>query len=367
MLGWFNRKERLLGIDIGDSSVKLIELDRKGPEFRVAAAAIEPLPEGSMADRSPADLDQVSAAVKRALKTSGSRLKKAAIAVPTSSIITRTIAMPAGLNETELATGVPVEAAPLIPFPLEEIYLDFQIQGQSRNNPATEDIMVVACRKENVDLRREALKDAGLKTAVVDVEAYALENTCRLLSGWPLPGADDSHQPRPGVSQPLALVDVGAAVTTLYILQDSRVTYTREQNFGTDQLTLAVVAAYDWPRRQAELAVRAGELPAGFETDLLSPFRQAAAEQIGRMLQFFFSSSPVSTVERILLVGGGALTADLDQAVLGYTGIPTAIGNPFAPLGGAVLVRRPRLAHEAPLFAVACGLALRSLNSHDPD
>lgn len=362
MLGWFNRKERLLGIDIGDSSVKLIELDRKGPEFRVAAAAIEPLPEGSMADRGPADLDQVSAAVKRALKTSGSRLKQAAIAVPTSSIITRSIAMPAGLNETELAAGVLVEAAPLIPFPLAETYLDFQVQGQSRNNPATEDVMVVACRKENVDLRREAVNDAGLKTAVVDVEAYALENTCRLLSRWPVHGDDDNDEPQPGVSPPLALVDMGAAVTTLYILQDTRVTYAREQNFGTDQLTLAIAAAYDWPRRQAELAGRAGELPAGFETELLSPFRKSAAEQIGRMLQFFFSSSPVSTVERILLVGGGALTADLDQAVAGHTGIPTAIGDPFAFAGGAALVNRPRLAREAPLFAVACGLALRSLD-----
>jgi len=361
VLGWFNRKERLLGIDIGDSSVKLIELDRKGPQFRVVAMAVEPLPEGSMADRSPADLDQVSAAVKRALKTSGSHLKKAAIAVPTSSIITRTIAMPAGLNETELAAGVLVEAAPLIPFPLEETYLDFQVQGLSRNHPETQDVMVVACRKENVDLRREALKDAGLKAAVVDVEAYALENTCRPLSGWPLHGDDDSHQLRPGVSQPLALVDVGAAVTTLYILQDGRVTYTREQNFGTDQLTLAIAAAYDWPRRQAELASRAGELPAGFETELLSPFRKSAAEQIGRMLQFFFSSSPVSAVERIVLVGGGALTADLDQAIAGHIGIPTVIGNPFALLGGAVPVSRPSLAREAPLFAVACGLALRSL------
>ena len=362
MLGWFNRKERLLGIDIGDSSVKLIELDRKGPQFRVVAMAVEPLPEGSMADRSPADLDQVSAAVKRALKTSGSHLKKAAIAVPTSSIITRTIAMPAGLNETELAAGVLVEAASLIPFPLEETYLDFQVQGLSRNHPETQDVMVVACRKENVDLRREALKDAGLKTAVVDVEAYALENACRLLSGWRVQLPGDGHQPPPGVSQPLALVDMGAVVTTLYILEDGRVIYTREQGFGAEQLILSIAAAYDWPRRQAELAGRAGELPAGFEPELLSPFRKLAAAQIGRMLQFFFSSSPVSAVERIRLVGGGALIADLDRAVAEHTGIPTAVGNLFDPLGGAVPVNRPSLEREAPLFAVACGLALRSLD-----
>lgn len=362
MLGWFNRKERLLGIDIGDSSVKLIELDRKGPQFRVAAIAVEPLPEGAMAERAPADLDQVSVALRQALKTSGSRLKKAAIAVPTSSIITRTVALPAGLSETELAASVLAEAAPLIPFPLEEAYLDFQVQGRSRNHPATEDVLVVACRRENVDLRREALNDAGLKTAVVDVEAYALENTCRLLANGPVHGDDDSHQPRPDVNQPLALVDMGAAVTTLYILQDGQVTYSREQNFGTDRLILAIAAAYDWPRRQAELASQTGELPAGFELELLAPFRKSAAEQISRMLQFFFSSSPVSAVDRILLVGGGALTADLDQTVAGHTGIPTATGNPFARLGGAVLASRPRLARAAPLFAVACGLALRSLN-----
>lgn len=341
------RRNRYLGIDISPSAIKLIELSRNGQRFQVDAIAIEPVPDGAVQDRNPADIDQLGAAIKRAIKTSGTGLKTAAVAVPTSSVITRTVPMPAQFGEDEVEASIQIEASHYIPFPLEEIYLDFQSRGQSAKGDDTQDVMLVASRKENVDLRAEVLREAGLKAGVVDVEAYALENAFGLLG-----------QP----TGPTALVDIGAAITTLYVIYDHSMIFAREQPFGGSQLTQAIADTYGLSRERAELAKRSGELSEDYPTTILAPFKQATAEQIGNALQFFFSSSHYDAVDNVVLVGGGAMVAGVDQVVGELLGIPTVVGNPFEHMGSGRRVNRRALLRDAPLFAVACGLALRSFD-----
>jgi type IV pilus assembly protein PilM len=180
-LALFKRKEPILGIDISPSAVKLIELSRSGTRFRVEAFAIEPLGEGMMEDRNPADTDDVAEAIRRAWRSSGARTRHAAVAVPTSGVITRTVPMPVEFKESDIETNIAIEASQYIPYPIEEIYLDFEVKGPSQASVDMQDVMLVATRKENVDTREATLKNAGLIPAIVDVEAYALENTFRLL------------------------------------------------------------------------------------------------------------------------------------------------------------------------------------------
>ena len=356
----FKKRENVLGIDISPSAVKLIELSRGSRRFQVEAMAIEPLPEGVMADRNPNDPDEVGATIKRALKASGSKLKKAAVAVPTSSVITRTIPMPAEFSEDDIESSLQFEAAQYIPFPLEEIYMDFQVLAASKSGSGTQDVMLVASRKENVDLREEAIREAGLKPFMVDVEAYALENTFGLLADDMAKGDNRKTLAKSDKEKRIAMVDMGATITTLYVLQGNKVIFTREQPFGGDQLTTAIVDTYDLPKERAELAKRSGELSEDYPATILEPFRQSAAEQLGNALQFFFSSSQYNSVDSIVLVGGGGMVAGLDKVVANLLGIPTIIGNPFAHMGNAGRVNRHSLMRDAPLFAVACGLALRS-------
>lgn len=354
-LNLFKKKDRLLGIDISASAVKLVELSGSRQRLQVEAIAMEPLPEGAMEDRNPTDPYALGTALKRAVKASGSRLKTAAIAVPTSNIITRTIPMPVNFGEDEIEAHILVEAAHYIPFPLEEIYLDFQVQGPSKTSADMQDVMIVASRKENVDLREEALTEAGLKAVIVDVEVYALENTFQqLLTVLPKTLVKDNGDTC------TAMVDLGGAVTTLYVFQGRKIIFTREQPFGGDQLTQAIADAYELPKERAELAKRSGELPEDYPTTLLTPFKQSAAEQIGHSLQFFFSSSHYNSVDQIILVGGGSLAPGLDKTVADLLAVPTKIGNPFEHIGNATRVNRRNLLRDAPLFAVACGLALRS-------
>ena len=369
----FNKRDRVLGIDISASSVKLVELSHGGQRFKVEALAIEPLPEGIIEDRNPSDLDALADAIKRALKMSGSHLRKVAVAVPTSSVITRIIPMPAEFGEDEIAANIQIDASQYIPFPLEEIYLDFQVQGASKASTGSQDVMLVASRQENVDLRRDVLKDAGLKATVVDVEAYALENTFQLLAQELFKDKGDKQSPNGKVSLTkqqdenlTALVDMGAKVTTLYVLRGDRVIFTREQMFGGEQLTTMIAETYELPKERAEQAKRSGELPEDYPATVLAPFMEFATEQISQALQFYFSSdhyhSSRNSIDSVILLGGGALVTGLDKAVTNRLDIPTILGNPFASMGSAPRVNRRTLLRDAPLFAVACGLALRSFD-----
>jgi len=367
-LALFKRNEPILGIDVSPSAVKLIELSRSGQRFRVEAVAIEPLGEGAMEDRNPVDPDVVGEAIKRAYRNSGTRLRRAAVAVPTSSVITRIVPMPAEFKERDIELNIPIEASQYIPYPVEEIYVDFEVKGLSKATADTQDIMLVATRKENVDLREAALKAAGLVPAVVDVEAYALENTLRVLAdSLARPDKEDGKlnlsKSRDNLT---ALVDIGATITNLYILEGERVIFTREQSFGCDQLTARIAEAYDLPRDRAELVKRSGQIAEDYSAAILEPFKQSVAEQIGHGLQIFFSSDQCVSgrynVDTIVLVGGGGMIMGLDKVVTDVLDIPTVIGNPFKSMGSATRVNGNSLLRDAPLLAIACGLALRSFD-----
>ena len=363
----FTRKEPILGIDIGPSAVKLVELSRSGSRFRVEGFAIEPLEEGLVEDRNPADTEGVAEAVKRACRKAGVRARRAAVAVPTSSVITRTVPMPAEFKESDIETNITIEAVQYIPYPIEEVYLDFEAKGLSPASSDMQDVMLVATRKENVDTREASLKEAGLTPAVVDVEAYALENAFRLvMDDLPRAGGEGGLSLSKSRDSLVVLVDIGSTITSLYILQQDRVIFTREQRFGCDQLTVRIAEAYGLSRDQAEQAKRSGAVSEDYPTMILEPFKQMLAEQIGHGLQFFFSSDQYVSghynVDTIVLGGGGAAIIGLDRVVADVLGIATVVANPFKNMGTASRVNSNALLRDAPLLLIACGLALRSFD-----
>jgi len=366
-LALFKRKEPMLGIDISPSAVKVVELSRSGARFRVEAFAIEPLGEGMLEDRNPVDPEAVGEVIKRACRAAGTRTRRAAVAVPTSSVITRTVPMPAEFKESDIEVNISIEASQYIPYPTEEIYLDFEVKGHSQASSEMQDVMLVATRKENVDSREAALKEAGLTPVVVDVEGYALENSLGLImDSLPSGGESSGLNLSKGREGLTALMDIGASVSNLYILQGNQTVFSREQGFGCDQLTLRIAEAYGLSREQAERAKRSGQVAEDFAETILEPFKQMLAEQIGHTLQFFFSAdlyvSGRYTVNNIVLIGGGAMIMGLDRVVADVLGITTMVANPFRNMGSASRVNSSALLRDAPLLAVASGLALRSLD-----
>lgn len=354
MLGLFNKKANtLLGIDISSTSVKLLELSRSGGRYKVEAYAVEPLPPNAVVEKNIAELEGVGQALSRVVAKARTAVKTAAVAVAGSAVITKTIEMDGGLSDDELENQLKIEADQYIPYPLEEVAIDFEVQGTSARNADRVDVLLAACRKENVEVREAALALAGLTAKVVDVEAYALERAFGLL-GQQLGGNADELT--------VAVVDIGATMTTLSVLHHGRTIYTREQLFGGRQLTEEIQRRYGLSVEEAGLAKKQGGLPDDYDSEVLQPFKDAVVQQVSRSLQFFFAAGQFNDVDYILLAGGTASIPDLDRLIQQKIGTPTLVANPFADMVLSGKVNAGALASDAPALMIACGLAMRSFD-----
>ncbi len=276
MLGLFKKKANtLLGIDISSTSVKLIELSRSGGRYKVEAYAVEPLPPNAIVEKNIAELEVVGQVIARLVTKARTSVKHAAVAVAGSAVITKTIEMEAGLSEEELENQIKIEADQYIPYPLEEVAIDFEVQGATTRNADRVNVLLAACRKENVEVREAALALAGLTAKVVEIEAYSLERAYGLLAEQLGNGEEDLT---------VAVVDIGATMMTLSVLHNGQTIYTREQLFGGKQLTDEIQRRYGLSTEEAGLAKKQGGLPDDYETEVLSPFKEAVVQQVSRSL-----------------------------------------------------------------------------------
>jgi len=350
-VAFIGRKQAaVLGIDISSTSVKLLELSRSGGRYRVESYAVEPLPPNSVVEKNITDAELVGEAIGRAVKKSGTRTRTAACAVAGSAVITKIISMPGNLSEDEMESQIQIEADQYIPYPLEEISLDFEVLNPSETDPDRVDVLLAASRSDNVDVRIAALEVGGLQAKVVDVEAFALENAVALLT-------DEINNPHV-----VAVMDVGATTSTLSVLEDQSIVYTREQLFGGRQLTDEIQRRYGLSYEEAGLAKRQGGLPDNYEPEVLQPFRESMAQEVNRALQFFYSSSQVGAVDHVIIAGGCASIHGIQELIQEKIDTPISIANPFAKMSVASRVRADALANDAPAMMIACGLSLRSFD-----
>jgi len=347
------KKDSLLGIDISSSSVKLLELSRSGDKYRVESYAVEPLPSNCVVEKNINDAELVGEIVNKVVGRSRTSNRLAAAAVAGSAVITKTIQMSAGLNEHELENQIEVEADQYIPYPLDEVAIDFEVLGDAESAHDQVDVLLAACRKENVELREDALEIGGLTSKVIDIEAHAIERAFSLI---------DSQISVDGEDQTVAIVDVGSTMTTLSVLAGSTTIYTREQLFGGRQLTEEIQRRYGLSVEEAGLAKKQGGLPDDYEREVLLPFKDAVVQQVARSLQFFFSSSQYNEVDYVILAGGVASVGGLVDLVEERTGIKTIIANPFVDMTLSSKVNASALSNDAPSLMIACGLAMRSFD-----
>ncbi|MFT5132186.1 MAG: type IV pilus assembly protein PilM [Gammaproteobacteria bacterium] len=352
MLQFKKKSNPLVGIDISATAIKLLELSKSGGRYRVESYAVEPVPANSVVDKNITDMDAVGEAIGRAVKRSGTKLKTAAAAVAGSSVITKIITMPADLNDADMASQIEIEADQYIPFPLEEVAMDFEVIGPSADNPDRVDVLLAASRSENVDLRVATLEIGGLEAKLIDVEAFALENTVAMLARDQLGGGEE---------QIIAVADIGSSVTTFSVLENLKIIYSREQQFGGAQLTEEIQRRYGLSYEEAGLAKKQGGLPDNYGPEVLEPFKDSIAQQISRAQQFFYSSSSITNIDHLILAGGCSSTEGIAELVESKIGIPTIIANPFANMSLASKVPAQILANDAPALMISCGLALRGV------
>ena len=279
------RKHRqVLGLDITSSSIKLIELSLSGGNYMVESYAAEATPQNAMNEKAIVDADAVGEAIARAMRRAGSNLREVAVAIAGDAAITKVIQMPRNLSDADLEAQVEMQADQYIPFPMDEVAYDFEVLGTSEKDADSQDVLLVASRSENVEQRRAAVNAAGLNARIVDVEAFALENACKLMT----------HQmPDGGIDRSVAVVDFGASTTTFSVLRNLKVIYTRDFAFGGQQLTEEIMRTYGLSLEEAGRAKKEGGLPANYQTDVLDPFIDDMTQQISRSLQIcWVASSP---------------------------------------------------------------------------
>jgi len=355
------KKPSLLGIDISSTSVKLVELSQTDAGYRVESLAVEPLPANAVSEKNIQDVEAVGDTLSKALKKSGTKCKLAALAVPGSSVITKVITMPASLSESEMETQIELEADQYIPYPLEEINLDFQVLGETKSNPETVDVLLAASRSENVEMRTAIAEIAGLNTKIIDVEAYTIEKATGLLN----PSAQSSSEEPPDEEAPpfvVAVLDVGATMTSLNVIENNELIYTREQAFGGKQLTEEIMRRYGLAYEEAGRLKKVGGLPDNYIPEVLEPFKENMAQQVSRFLQFFYTAGQHDSVDMIALAGGCASIPGIDELISTQLGVETIIANPFADMDLSNKVNSQALSNDAPALMIACGLAMRSFD-----
>jgi type IV pilus assembly protein PilM len=341
----------MLGLDISSSSVKLVELGQSATgEYVLERFASEPFEKGWIADGQIEKFDEVADAVRRVVQKSGTKTRHVAMAMPQSAVITKKIMLPAGLREEDMELQVESEANQYIPFSLDEVSLDFCVIGPSTTSQGDVEVLIAASRKDRVQDRQGLAEAAGLKPMVLDIESHASRMAMsRIIEALPNGG----HEAL------VALFEIGAETTSLKVLRDDDMLYDRDQAFGGAQLTTLISRQYGFSFEEAEQKKLSGDLPEDYEGTILQPFVDSLSQEVGRALQYFFTSTPHHKVHYVMLAGGTATLPGLKERVTELTGFASMVVNPFENMKLGSGVREAKVRREAPSYLTACGLAMR--------
>ncbi len=341
----------MIGLDISSSSAKLVELGMSANgEYVLERLASEPFEKGWITDGQIEKFDEVVGAVRKLVERSGTRTRQVVMAMPQSAVITKRIMLPAGLRDEELELQVESEANQYIPFSLDEVSLDFCVIGPSPTSGGDVEVLIAASRKERVQDRQGLAEAAGLKPVVLDIESHAsLLAMSRIVGALPNEGRDAL----------VALFEIGADTTSLKVLRDGEMLYDRDQAFGGSQLTTLISRQYGLSFEEAEQKKLAGDQLEDYESQVLAPFVDSLSQEIGRALQYFFTSTPHHKVHYVMLAGGTATLPGLKDRVTDLTGFASMVVNPFDGMKISNHVKETKVRREAPSYLTACGLAMR--------
>ncbi|MFM5464754.1 type IV pilus assembly protein PilM [Aeromonas simiae] len=346
MLGLFREGALLplVGVDFGSHTIKAVSLTGREGKFFIDALANVATPKGVFVDYQLQDIERVVHALK-ALKRSLPSSDYASVSVTGSHVITKVLSLDASLSEADLHEQVMLEAEQLIPFPLDEISLDYESLGPNPSDPERQDVLLSAARTESISGRVSALAEAGWTAKVMDVGVHALGRG--VLACCP-ELADSTHA--------TGIVDIGSGSLTFAVLVRGEVIHSRWQNFGGDQLTQAVASFYTMSQEEAELAKCSHSLPHTFAEEVVPGYVVSLIQQVKRNIQLFCSASNFRELSGLVLTGGGSVLSGLPMQLADELNLEVIHPDPIA------LFRHPKLAidEHGARYMTALGLALRS-------
>lgn len=350
----FNRHDGLIGIDITSVTVKLLELTPSGDGYQVESYAVRPLPDGAVDERRIQDVEAVAEVLGRAVSRAKPTTRKAVVAVPASSAITKTLLVPVSLSEEDIEERIVTESDRYIPFPFNEVAFDFQCLGPSEFNEDEQCVLLVACRRQEISQLTDTLERAGLEPVAVDVESFAVERAFSVVRRQ----LGDRSASDPDAC--VGLVDVGAKINAFHVMRGDNIIYSRDTVFGGRKLTDAIGSRYGMSVDEAGYAKKYGGLPDDYQAEVLDPFLDTIVQQVGRSLQLYYSAGRHHEVREILLAGGTSLIPGLAERIAEDSGMEVTIANPFECMTVNRRIDMDALTRDAPAMLTACGLAMRA-------
>ncbi len=338
----------IAGLDIGSSSVKIVEAERRRGGWSVKCYANIPLPEDTIVDGEVVNHAALVEAIKTAISESGTRAKQVAASVAGSSVIIKHIAIPI-TKPNEVEDQVYWEAEQYIPFSISEISLDYEVVREN-NGEGKMDILLVAAKKDFIEKRIAAIREAGLDPAVLDVDAFALANAY-----W------ENYDMAPESS--VVLVDVGASLTKINIIDPTTTLFTRDVGVGGRNLTQEIQNQMGISFQEAEVlkvdSSVSGQIPDEL-TEVFNKIIEGVAMEVRRSLDFYAASPHQLPVTGVFLSGGSSRIPGLTNVLQEMLGLPVDYLNPFNKVEFAVSgVDDGGLMAVAAAAPIPVGLALR--------
>lgn len=339
----------VVALDIGTSSIKLVQLKRLKREYQLTNFGIIPLPTGAIAEDSINQPETVVDAIKNLISSEKIKAKHVALAVSGSSVVVKKITVP-NMSEAELVESIQAEAEQYIPYDIEDVNLDFFILPQEGQETNEMPVIFVAVKSEKIQEFSDIIQRAGLTPAIIDVDAFAIEN---------------SYEHNYGISSGIiGLINIGTNITNINILEDGITSFTRDIPFGGTRYNQAIAKQLNVSVEEAE-RLKLGVMIKGIPDSQVSPIvvsvTQDLAFMINESLDFFHSSGPEKDISKLVLSGGCSRIDGIDQFLAGFLHCPVEISNPFKNIKvDEQQFDLEYIEEMAPLAAVSVGLALRS-------
>ena len=349
----FRRAKALVGLDIGSSAVKAVELKSAGKSYKVTGFGTEPLPPDSIVDGAIIDATAVADAIRRLFDGRHIKTKDVAASLSGNAVIVKKISLPI-MSDAELAESIYWEAEQYIPFDIQDVNLDYQIldKGDPATGKGTMDVLLVAAKKEKIADYTGVISQAGRTAVVVDVDAFALQNAYE---------ANYGHE----AQQVVVLLNAGASAININILTGDQSVFTRDISMGGNSYTEAVQKELNLPFESAEQLKR-GQPVDGVTVEEVTPVLHAMTEnvllEIQKTFDFFKASASTDHIDRIMLSGGASRVDGFHQMVQERFNTPVEDFDPFRTVTWDAKKLGGEPADMAPSAAVAIGLALRKVS-----
>lgn len=344
---FLKKKKEVVGIDIGSSSVKLVQLKEQKGSYQLLNAGIVPLPPEAIVDNALMDSAAIVDAIKNLVASQGIKVKDAACSISGNSVIIRKILLPA-MPPEELEDQISWEAEQYIPFDIKDVNMDFQILSPDSIDPSKMNVLLVASKKDIINDYVSVFREAGMNLSVVDVDSFAVQNAFEI-----------NHDAAAG--EVLALINIGASVMNINVVKDGITLFTRDVQMGGNLYSEEIQKQLGVSSGESEsMKMLAGETANPALLDVIAKVSDTITQEIRRSLDFYNSTANEDRINRIFLSGGCTKMHNLLDTIGGRLNLPVEMIKPFAKLKYNDKEFDPEYLQEiGPLMAVTVGLAIR--------